>query len=79
MNGVRGLFLWGFNGVLWGMVCEVDFGVFLGVDGQVGGQSGGTFLKKWRDRFRDWRYNELGVGKLPFLKSGRGGNCPFEV
>ena len=77
LNGVRGLFLWGFNGVLWGMVCEVGFGVFLGVGLQVGLQSGVTFLKKWGYRFRDWRYNELGGGKLPFLMSRRGGTTPL--
>ena len=77
MNGVRGLFLWGFNGVLWGMVCEVDFGVFLGVGLQVGLQSGVTFWKKWGYRFRDWRYNELGRGKLPFLMNRGGETTPL--
>lgn len=66
MNGVRGLFLWGFNGVLWGMVCEVDFGVFLGVGLQVGLQSGVTFLKKWGYRFRDWSAMNLVGGNYPF-------------
>lgn len=48
---------------------RLDFGRFLGVDGQVDGQSGRTFCKKWTDRFQSVEGQIADSGKIPLLQN----------
>lgn len=46
---------------------QVVFGSFFGVGGQVGGQSGWTFLEKWVDKSGVTGVQKADRGKCPFL------------